>query len=73
MEIEIHGLTRKQTALADIIWACDSKENVESFINSLQGDNKKEAQTVFELMSLAVWDSIEEIEPAITDLINTYK
>ena len=73
MEIKIHGLTRKQTALADIIWACDSKENVESFINSLQGDNKKEAQTVFELMSLAVWDSIEEIEPAITDLINTYK
>lgn len=73
MNIQIHGLSRKQVALADIIWACDSRENVESFINSLQGENKKEAQTVFELMSWAVWDSIEEIDPAVTDLINTYK
>jgi hypothetical protein len=73
MEIQIHGLSRKQSALADIIWACDSKENVDSFINSLQGENKKEAQTVFELMSLAVWDAIEEIDPAISELINTYK
>jgi len=73
MTIQIHGLSRKQVALADIIWACDSRENVESFINSLQGDNKKEAQTVFELMALAVWDDIEEIEPAVTDLINSYK
>lgn len=73
MDIQIHGLSRKQVALADIIWACDSRENVESFINSLQGENKKEAQTVFELMSWAVWDSIEEIDPAVTDLINTYK
>jgi len=73
MEIQIHGLSRKQSALADIIWACDSKENVDSFINSLQGENKKEAQTVFELMSLAVWDTIEEIDPAISELINTYK
>lgn len=73
MEIQIHGLSRKQAALADIIWACDSRENVESFISSLQGENKKEAQTVFELMSWAVWDSVEEIDPTVKDLINTYK
>lgn len=73
MEIQIHGLSKKQMALADIIWACDCREHVESFINSLQGENKKEAQTVFELMLLAVLDDVETIDDHTVKLIESLK
>lgn len=72
-DIQIEGLSRKQAALADIIWACDSKETVENFINSLQGENKREAKTVLELMTLAVWDSIDSIDDQVVEIIESFK
>jgi hypothetical protein len=35
MDIQIHGLTPKQMALADIMWDLQERESVEAFIASL--------------------------------------
>lgn len=52
--IEIHGLTSQQKLLADIIWMCDTQQNVDRFIDSLPTDDLKyQAQSVIELMVLA--------------------
>lgn len=62
MNIEITGLNQRQRSIADVIWACQSKDQVMSFIRSLQGDMKRDAESVLELMMWAVWDQIDSID-----------
>jgi len=62
--IEIEGLSKKQRMLADIIWALDSQQQVELFIASLPLKERREAQTVTELMILAFLDECESVAEA---------
>mgnify|MGYP000173223455 CR=1 FL=1 len=71
--IEIEGLSKKQRALADIMWGMNSKDEVLSFIKSLQGQNKQEAQTVLELMLWAVWDECGEITTETKELVDSFR
>ena len=73
MEIKINGLTDIQKSIADIIWACDSQDEVELFIQGLPANLKKDGRTVFELMKLAVWDNVNDIEDKTTNAINKLK
>ena len=68
--IQIEGLNKKQRALADVLWIMNSKDEVMSFISSLQGINKQEAQTVLEMMLWAVWDECSEITTETKELID---
>jgi hypothetical protein len=70
MTITIQGLNKKQRALADIMWSMDGKEEVMGFIRSLQGQNRKEAETVLELMLLAIWDECEDTTQAQEVLVD---
>ena len=62
--IEIEGLSKKQRMLADIIWALDSQQQVQTFIASLPQKERREAQTVTELMILAFLDECEGVAEA---------
>jgi hypothetical protein len=62
--MQIEGLNKTQRALADIMWGMDSKDQVTAFIGSLRGQQQRDAQTVLELMLLAIWDECEDTQDA---------
>jgi hypothetical protein len=54
-DITLEGLTQRQWAMADILWHCDTKEDVKRFIAGLPTQElKAEALSVHELMCQAV-------------------
>jgi hypothetical protein len=69
IEFTIEGLTPRQMVLADIIWACEHKENVDAFIRSLPTKAlRNEAKSIVDLMIMAVveqcYDGISEMTEA---------
>jgi len=62
--IEIQGLSPKQMALADIMWAISSKEGVEAFIATLPRAEQRECNTLIELMQLAFMDEVNDTQEA---------
>ena len=54
--MKIHGLTQIQVEMADALWACDTKEDVDQFFRSLPMELRIEASTVLELMIIATID-----------------
>jgi hypothetical protein len=55
VEFTIDGLNAQQRVLADIIWACEDKVNVDKFIKSLPTRAlRQEAQSIVDLMVMAV-------------------
>ncbi len=64
MDIEIHGLTAKQVALADIMWAISTREGVESFISTLPPADQRDCRTIIELMQLAFADEVTDTTEA---------
>lgn len=64
MQIELHGLTSKQKALADIMWSIETKEGVLSFIDTLPKADQRDCHTLIELMQLAFADEITDVTEA---------
>jgi thioredoxin-like negative regulator of GroEL len=64
MEIELHGLSPNQMALADIMWDLQESEAVESFIATLPPAQKRDCRTIIELMQLAFADELEDTTEA---------
>lgn len=73
MDIQIEGLTAKQKALCDIIWACDSKEQVVAFVASLPAKERREAQNMVEMLTLAFLDTVETVDEKVVKLIDSYR
>ena len=54
VEITIDGLNPRQKVLADMIWACDSRAQINTLIRSLPTvDLQDEAKSIMEMMILA--------------------
>lgn len=64
MNIEIKGLTAKQVALCDIMWAISTKDGVESFISTLPKNDQRDCRTLIELMQLAFLDEVDDTTEA---------
>jgi hypothetical protein len=62
--IEIQGLSPKQMALADIMWAISSREGVDSFISTLPKSDARTCRLLIELMQLAFLDEITNTQEA---------
>jgi len=76
LEITISGLNAQQRVLADIIWACESKDKVDAFIRALPTRAlRNEARSIVDLMLMAVveqcYDGISEMEAA-TQVLQKY-
>ena len=55
VEFTIEGLNAQQRVLADIIWACDTKDRVDAFIKALPTRAlRNEAKSIVDLMVMAV-------------------
>lgn len=64
MNIELHGLTPKQKAFADIMWSLDTKDRVLNFISTLPESDQRDCYTIIELMRLAFADEIQDVTEA---------
>jgi hypothetical protein len=62
--IKIEGLSERQRKIADIMWMMNSKESVQGFIRSLSQPMRQDAETVMEMMILAVCDECEDVAEA---------
>ena len=71
--IEIHGFTKKQRMLADIIWELDTQDQVQAFIRSLPQKDREQAQVVCEMMILAFFDEVDSVSDSTIDIINKAK
>ena len=71
--ITIEGLNRHQRVLADILWTMNGRDQVERFINSLHGQNRRDAEIVLELMIAAVYDDVVEIQQPVKELLAQFR
>lgn len=63
MDIELVGLTPLQQDLAEKIWALDTQDAVEEFVNGLPRNLRRQAQVVMEMMIAAAFD--EEMDTGL--------
>jgi hypothetical protein len=59
--IQIQGLNKRQRAIADIMWMMNSRAECQRFIASLEPATRRDAETVVEMMILAVCDEVEDV------------
>jgi hypothetical protein len=74
IEITIEGLNARQRVLADIIWACDTRKQINEFIRSLPTVAlQDEARTIVDMMIMATieqaYDGLGSLDEA-AQLIN---
>ena len=74
IEITIEGLNERQRFLADIIWACDTRAQINTFIRSLPTVQlQDEAKAIVDLMIMATieqaYDGLGSLDEA-QQLIN---
>jgi hypothetical protein len=62
--IEIQGMSAKQMALADIMWAISTKEGVDAFIATLPRAERIECEIVKEMILLAFIDQCDNTQEA---------
>ncbi len=77
IEITVDGLNARQQVIADILWACESKSQINKFIKSLPTKELQvEADGVFQLILMATleqaYNGISGNDQAM-DLINKVK
>ena len=51
--IEINGLTQYQVSLLDEMWACDSMEDFDEFLEALDPEDRAEAMRLKQMILLA--------------------
>lgn len=77
MSLELTGLTRRQQLLADMLWACGTRKDIEQLIRYLPSQEiKNEAATLVELMIVETIDqcydglgSMEESQKVLDKLM----
>ena len=77
VEFTIEGLNAQQRVLADIIWACETKDRVEAFVRALPTKElRNEARGIVELMIMAVveqcYDGINPDMPEAESVLRKY-
>jgi hypothetical protein len=61
--IQINGLTPYQVALLDEMWACDSLEDFEEFMEALDPEDRAEALRLQRMILLAELDEVVARSP----------
>ena len=73
MSIQIEGLNKRQRAIADVLWLMNSKADALRFIASLEPATRKDAETVIEMMQLAVIDECDSIDDSVKLMLDNLK
>jgi hypothetical protein len=56
--IKINGLTAHQVSLLDEMWACDTMQDFEEFLEALDPDDRREALKLQRMVLLAELDDV---------------
>ena len=73
MTITLEGLTRQQYQIADMIWSCESQEDVARLMRALPEGYKQDAVVIHQLMIAAVMDQHMEITADVQAAIDRCK
>jgi hypothetical protein len=73
MSIQIEGLNKRQRAIADVLWMMQTKADALRFIASLEPQTRRDAETVIEMMQLAVIDECESIDDSVKLMLDNLK
>jgi hypothetical protein len=69
MTIELTGLTKQQYQIADLLWNCESQQQVDQLKQNLPAAYRRDAETIHQLMIAAVMDQHEVITEDVRALI----
>jgi hypothetical protein len=61
--IQINGLTQYQVSLLDEMWACDTMEDFEEFLEALDPEDRAEAMRLQRMILLAELDEVVAKDP----------
>jgi hypothetical protein len=70
MSVQIIGLSKRQRAIADVLWMMNTREDAERFIHSLEPATRRDARTVVEMMQLAIIDEIDAVDDSVKAVID---
>lgn len=70
MTITLEGLTKQQYQIADLLWQCDTQQQVQHLIEHMPPEYKKDAVVIHELMIAAVMDQHTEVSEDVKDIID---
>ena len=73
MTITLQGLTKQQYQLAELLWNCDSQQDVEQLKRSLPAAHKRDAETIHQLMIAAVMDGYDEVTDDVKSVIDSLR
>ena len=65
----IQGLTAKDVELCNLLWNCDSIEDVDRMVNAMPAAYKARASVLRELMIADQLDTIEHVDAAVAVLL----
>ena len=71
--IQIEGLNKRQRAIADVLWMMNTRADALRFIASLEPQTRRDAETVIEMMQLAVIDECESIDDSVKLMLDNLK
>jgi hypothetical protein len=61
--IQINGLTQYQVSLLDEMWACDTMEDFDEFLEALDPEDRAEAMRLQRMILLAELDEVVAKDP----------
>ena len=70
MTITLQGLTQQQYQLAELLWNCDTQQDVELLKRSLPATHQRDAETIHQLMIAAVMDGYDDITDDVRAVID---
>jgi hypothetical protein len=74
MRMQLEGLTPRQAEICDMLWACDSMEEVKFLLDyCLTEDDRAMAVTLLEVMHVEAAEAqgaLEEAKPIVDDLLD---
>lgn len=66
--IEIRGFSPEQMILADLMWLCETQEEVQALVDTFAG-----ADVVRDMLIAASLDDVVEIQQPIVDLLDRFR
>jgi len=64
--ITLEGLSKQDVAICNLLWNCDSIEDVERMVNAMPPAYKQRAVVLRQLLTAAQLDTVEDIHEDIT-------
>ena len=70
--ITLEGLTKQQVQICNLIWNCDSMDDVDRLVRNMPPAFRRDAETVKELMIAASLDRVNDVEIAQKVLVDIF-